>query len=196
MSDSSYLSRLEPKNGDFVRYVDSIVSRQQQEMLQARGDEASALRESLKSAFQAIETPDKDGDGVSLRDLVGALAGKRTNAQKHSRTQRPASATLTTPFNPLKKLGALFSRGAHNPNALRERNVTQGQSASEQKARPRSTARIVFLERFLGFVAILAAAYITELGITLPGSFVRVGDILIAIAVLLFFHAGILSKRG
>lgn len=201
MTDLSDLSRLEPKNGDFIRYVERIVSRQQQEMLQARGDEASALRESLKSAFQAIETPDKDGDGVSLRDLVSALAGKNTRTQKQHRPERSASKAS---FDPIGKVGGLLSYVLRQTNELPKRVITNGkeqekalrQSQAQKETRSQATARIAFLERFLGVAALLAAFYISELGITLPGSFVRAGDLLIAIAVLLFFHAGILSKRG
>ena len=60
------LSRLEPKNGDFVRYVDDLIRRQQAEMLRTRGDEAAAMRASLRDAFDAMEATDRDGDGFSL----------------------------------------------------------------------------------------------------------------------------------
>ena len=36
----------------------------------------------------------------------------------------------------------------------------------------------------------------SELGLTLPGTPVAAADILIAIAILLFIHSGILEKRG
>lgn len=167
------LSRLEPKNGDFVRYVDDLIRRQQAEMLRTRGDEAAAMRASLRDAFDAMEATDRDGDGVSLKDLVGALAGKTAKAARAANAAR---------------------KHASQPAAPGSLQTKRSQKASARKSG--ALPKIVFIERFAAIAAILGAVFMSELGLTLPGTPVAAADFLIAIAILLFIHSGILEKRG
>ena len=167
------LSRLEPKNGDFVRYVDDLIRRQQAEMLRTRGDEAAAMRASLRDAFDAMEATDRDGDGVSLKDLVGALAGKTAIAARAANAAR---------------------KHASQPAAPGSFQTKRSQKASARKSG--ALPKIVFIERFAAIAAILGAVFMSELGLTLPGTPVAAADFLIAIAILLFIHSGILEKRG
>ena len=69
------LSRLEPKNGDFVRYVDDLIRRQQAEMLRTRGDEAAAMRASLRDAFDANGAPPPGRAGGGAEHIVGGRGG-------------------------------------------------------------------------------------------------------------------------
>lgn len=173
-------SRLELENGDFVRYVEEIARRQQAELMRLRDPaSAKALREAM------FESPDRDGDGVSLRDLVGALSQKtqktgsqssQTGAAVRARQVRSAEA-----FG--RKLGRLF--------APRDRRAP---SRAEPISRER-IARVVFVERFFAGACVLGGIILLTLDVPFFDTNMRAGDILTSFGVFAFFHSLFLAQR-